>query len=109
MPRPEFGRVKLSDIPEEIIDDYKLREIATPDEWVYFRTDKTHYGLPQGGSLSHDLLEKQLNKEGYFKSLTVPGLWKHRTRNIQFILVVDDFGIKYLKREDLDHLVAVLK
>jgi hypothetical protein len=33
MPRPEFGRVKLSDIPEEIIDEYKLREIAMPDKW----------------------------------------------------------------------------
>ncbi len=58
MPRPEFSRVKLSDIPEEIIDEYKLHEIATPDEWVYFRADRTHYGLPQAGSLSHDLLEK---------------------------------------------------
>eukprot|EP00804_Cyclotella_cryptica_P002446 CCRYP_019168-RA/>CCRYP_019168-RA protein AED:0.13 eAED:0.13 QI:0/0/0/1/0.5/0.4/5/0/1227 len=109
MPRPEFGRVKLSDIPEEIIVEYKLREIATPDEWVYFRADKTHYGLPQAGSLSHDLLEKRLTQEGYFKSLVVPGLWKHKTRNIQFVLVVDDFGIKYVKREDLDHLVAVLR
>eukprot|EP00956_Cyclotella_meneghiniana_P018032 scaffold29803_cov40-Cyclotella_meneghiniana.AAC.1 len=91
MPRPEFGR------------------IATSDEWVYFRADKTHYGLPQAGSLSHDLLEKRLNKEGYYKSLIVPGLWKHKTRNIQFVLVVDDFGIKYLKKEDLDHLVNLLK
>ena len=109
MPRPEFGRVKLSDIPEEIIEEYKLREIATKDDWVYFRADKTHYGLPQAGSLSHDLLEKRLNAEGYFRSKTVPGLWKHKTRNIQFVLVVDDFGIKYLKREDFDHLIGVLK
>jgi len=78
MPRPEFGRVKLTDIP-------------------------------QAGSLSHDLLEKRLNKEGYFKSLIVPGLWKHKMRNIQFVLVVDDFGIKYLKKEDLDHLIDLLK
>eukprot|EP00804_Cyclotella_cryptica_P000411 CCRYP_008709-RA/>CCRYP_008709-RA protein AED:0.43 eAED:0.43 QI:0/0/0/1/0/0/5/0/715 len=109
MPRPEFGRVKLSDIPEEIIEEYKLRELATKDGWVYFRADKTHYGLPQAGSLSHDLLEKRLNAEGYVKTLTVPGLWKHKTRNIQFVLVVDDFGIKYVKKEDLDHLVGVLK
>eukprot|EP00956_Cyclotella_meneghiniana_P007050 scaffold9575_cov44-Cyclotella_meneghiniana.AAC.1 len=109
MPRPEFGRVKLSDIPEEIIEEYKLREIATADEWVYFRADKTHYGLPQAGSLSHDLLEKRLNKEGYYKSLIAPGLWKHKTRDIQFVLVVDDFGIKYTKKNDLDHLIKLLK
>ncbi len=28
MPRPEFGRVKLTVIPEKIIIEYKLREIA---------------------------------------------------------------------------------
>eukprot|EP00804_Cyclotella_cryptica_P014502 CCRYP_004803-RE/>CCRYP_004803-RE protein AED:0.38 eAED:0.38 QI:0/0/0/1/0/0/2/0/429 len=109
MPRPEFGRVKLSDIPDEIIVEYKLRDIATNDGWVYLRADKTHYGLPQAGSLSHDLLEKRLNAEGYFKSLVVPGLWKHKTRSIQFVLVVDDFGIKYLKQDDLDHLLNVLR
>eukprot|EP00804_Cyclotella_cryptica_P025968 CCRYP_002793-RD/>CCRYP_002793-RD protein AED:0.25 eAED:0.25 QI:0/-1/0/1/-1/1/1/0/824 len=79
MPRPEFGRVKLSDIPDKIIVEYKLRDIVTNNGWVYFRADKTHYGLPQAGSLSHDLLEKRLNAEGYFKSLVVPGLWKHKT------------------------------
>ena len=109
MPRPEFGRVKLTDIPDEIIIEYNLREIATPDGWVYFRADKTHYGLPQAGSLSHDLLEKRLNKEGYYKSLIVPGLWKHKTRSIQFVLVVDDFGIKYITNDDLNHLIKVLK
>ena len=109
MPRPEYRRVKLDDIPAEIIEEYKLHEIAMPDGWVYFRADKTHYGLPQAGSLSHDLLEKRLNTEGYYKSLIVPGLWKHKTRDIQFVLVVDDFGIKYTKRADLNHLVNLLK
>ena len=37
------------------------------------------------------------------------GLWKHKTKNIQFVLVVDDFGIKYTKKEDLDHLISLLK
>jgi hypothetical protein len=67
------------------------------------------YGLPQAGSLGHDLLESRLNKEGYFQSQIVPGLWKHKTRPLQFVLVVDDFGIKYLKEEDLDHLIKSLE
>jgi hypothetical protein len=29
--RPEYAQVRLSDIPEEIIWEYNLREIATPD------------------------------------------------------------------------------
>jgi hypothetical protein len=51
------------------------------------------YGLPQAGSLGHDLLEQWLNKEGYFQSQIKPALWKHKTKPIQFVSVVDDFGI----------------
>ncbi len=65
--RPEYGRVKLSDIPDEIINEYKLHEKAI-DGWVYFKVMRGMYGLPQAGSNSHDELEAQLNKEGYFKS-----------------------------------------
>ncbi len=35
--RPEYGRVKQTDIPDEIIDEYNLREKATPDGWVYLK------------------------------------------------------------------------
>ena len=67
------------------------------------------YGLPQSGSNSHDELEEQLNKEGYFKSAIVSALWKHNKRPTQFVLVVDDFGIKYFTNEDLSHLNKTLK
>jgi hypothetical protein len=107
--RPEYARIKLSDIPEEVIQEYNLREKATPDGWVYIMVVRGMYGLPQAGSLGHDLLEERLNKEGYFQSQIAPGLWKHKTRDIKFVLVVDDFGIKYLKNEDLDHLIKSLE
>ena len=67
------------------------------------------YGLPQSGSNSHYELEERLNKEGYFKSAPVPALWKHNKRPAQFVLVVDDFGIKYFTTKDLDHLNKTLK
>jgi len=97
----------LSDIPEEVIKEYNLHRYATPDGWVYIKVSRGMYGLPQAGSLGHDLLEQRLNK-GYFQSQIVPALWKHKTKPIQFVLVVDDFGIKYLKKEDLDHLIQTL-
>lgn len=106
--RPEYGRVKMSDIPDEIINEYKLHEKAV-DGWVYFKVMRGMYGLPQAGSNSHDELEKRLNKEGYFKSHLVPALWKHKTRPTQFVLIVDDFGIKYFSKDDLDHLADTLK
>jgi hypothetical protein len=36
-------------------------------------------------------------------------LWKHDSRPISFTLVVDDFGVKYVGREHIDHLINALK
>jgi hypothetical protein len=79
--RPENGRVKQTDIPDEIIDEYNLCEKATPDGWVYFKVVQGMYGLPQSGSNSHDELKERLNKEGYFKSPLVPAFWKQDMPN----------------------------
>ena len=54
-------------------------------------------------------MEKRLNKHGYHQSKLVLGLWKHKKRNIQFTLVVDSFGVKYVRKEDVKHLMKVLK
>jgi hypothetical protein len=35
--RPEFIRMKLSDIPDKIIDEYKLRNKTTPSRSIYIR------------------------------------------------------------------------
>jgi hypothetical protein len=67
------------------------------------------YGLPQASLLGHDLLTQCLNNKGYFQSLIAPGFWKHKTKPIQFVLVVDNFGIKYLKKRYLDHLIQLLE
>ena len=107
--RPEYAKIKLSDIPEEVIKEYKLNEKTTPDGWIYIKVIRGMYGLPQAGSLGHDLLETRLNKEGYFQSQIFPGFWKHKTKPIQFVLVVDDFGIKWIQEKDLDHLIKSLE
>ncbi len=67
------------------------------------------YGLPQAGSNSHDELKERLNKEGYFKSPLVPALWKHKAHPTEFVLVVNNFGIKYFTKDNLDHLANTLK
>ena len=107
--RPEFIRMKISDIPEEIIVEYKLRELVTEDGSIYIQANRGMYGLPQSGLLANELLEKRLNKHGYRQSKLVPGLWKHDTRPIQFTLVVDDFGVKYTDKNDVLHLQRVLE
>ena len=75
--RPEYIRVSIRDIPEEIIQEYNLNSIVTADGMIYIEANRGMYGLPQAGLLANDLLEKRLNKRGYHQSKLVPGLWKH--------------------------------
>ena len=80
--RPEYIRVKLSDIPVGIIVEYNLKAKATKDGSVYIVANRGMYGLPQSGLLANELLEKRLNKRGYYQSKLVPGLWKHAWRPV---------------------------
>jgi hypothetical protein len=76
---------------------------------IHMKVVRGMYGLPQAGLLANELLEQRLNKHGYQQSKLVPGLWKHDTRPIQFALTVDDFAVKYIRREHAEHLKKVLE
>ena len=107
--RPEFISIKLSNPPEKIIDEYNLKEKVTEDGSIYIMAIRGIYGLPHAGLLAYELLEKRLNKHGYRQSKLVPGLWKHDWRPVQFTLVVDDFGVKYVGKEHALHLRTALE
>jgi hypothetical protein len=55
--RAEFIQIKLSDIPNEVIDEYKLREKATKNGSIYIRAKCGMYSLPQAGLLANKLLK----------------------------------------------------
>ena len=76
--RPEYIRMKMADIPDEIIKEYNLKEKATPDGSIHIEANKGMYGLPQASLLANELLEKRLNARGCHQSKLVPGLWKHK-------------------------------
>ncbi len=65
--------------------------------------------MPQAGKLANKCLRKKLAPFGYFESTNTPGLWYHETRPITFTLVVDDFGVKYVNKVNVDHLIASIK
>ena len=107
--RWEYIKLRLSDIPDEIVKEYNLKEIATKDGSIYVEVRRGMYGLPQAGLLAQEQLIVNLKEHGYYQSKLVPGLWHHKTRPITFTLVVDDFGVKYTNKRDADHLMTVLK
>jgi len=43
------------------------------------------------------------------QSKLTPGYWKHEWRPIRTTLVVDDFGVKYIGKEHVMHLIKSLK
>ena len=108
MGNPEYVRVQLKETPQEFIDEYNLRD-HDRFSWVYFEVVCGCYGIPQVGKLSHDLLSESLQEAGYYEAATTPGLWHHRWRPIQFVLIVDDFGVEYVRKKDADHLAKTLK
>jgi hypothetical protein len=57
--RPEYMKLSLSLIPQEIIDKYGLVEKAKNGQ-VYIHINKGMYVLPQAGRLANNLLIKRL-------------------------------------------------
>jgi hypothetical protein len=51
--RAEFIQIKLNDIPDEVIREYKLREKATKNGSIYIRAKRGMYSLPQAGLLDN--------------------------------------------------------
>ena len=67
------------------------------------------YGLPQLVKFSNDKLKLHLDKFGYTPAPITPDLWQHQMRLIQFSLVVDDFGVRYERQEDITHILDALR
>ncbi len=109
MSRSEYMRLKIGDIPNDVIQHYNLHDVTTPDGHVYFEILKGMYGLPQAGIIAQDLLATRLKAHGYTQSETTPGLWKHAWRPISFSLVVGDFRVKYVGKEHARHLLQMVE
>jgi hypothetical protein len=76
MERHEFLQLPLAIIPEEVIQQYSLKDIAHNDK-VYISNEKGMYGLLQAGILANKLLTKRLTLKGYHPCPNTPRLWKH--------------------------------
>jgi hypothetical protein len=64
MARCEFMQLKLSDMPDNVIEHYNLQVIATANGFVYCEIRKGMYGLPQAGIIAQQLLETRLAAHG---------------------------------------------
>ena len=105
----EYIRIHVRDIPDEIITEQKLKEKTDAKGVVYIVASRGMYGLPQSGTQATELLEKKLNKNCYKQIKFVPGLWKHECRPVKFMVVVDNFGVKYVWGKHAFHFKQTLE
>ncbi len=77
--------------------------------FIYLKMRRAVWGLPQAVILANKLLQKRLLPHGYYECANTPGLWKHKTRPILLMLVVDNFGIKYVSKEHVNHHIWCIK
>jgi hypothetical protein len=98
----------LSLFPSWTREQYNLEKHAK-NKFVYIELRHTVWCFPQAGILANELLRKQLLPHKYYECKHTLGLWRHITRPISFTLVVDNFGVKYVGREHVDHLIKCIK
>jgi hypothetical protein len=106
--RYEYMKFPIALFPQHVIEQYNLATHVHKG-FIYVEIRKAIYGLPQAGILANQLLRKRLAPAGYYEVAHTPGLWRHVSRPIQFSLVVDDFGVKYVGKQHADHLITTLR
>ena len=103
-------RSKILTYPWSVFLDYRgdhhqIQTQKATKKWsIYIRANRGIYGLSQAGLLANKLLEKRLNKHGYHQSN-----WNFGCVSNTFTMVVDDFGVKYVGEEHVNHLKATLE
>ena len=74
MDHPEYMRLPVKLMPQEIIAKYNLNNIASGG-WVYVRIERGIHGLTVAGRIANNLLVKRMRAYGYHPCQFTPGLW----------------------------------
>ena len=104
----EYMKMPLLLFPPSTIKQYNPTELAI-NGWVNIEMRRTVWGFAQAGILANKCLRQKLAPFGYLECENTLGLWHHESRPISFTLVVDNFDVKYVNKEDVDYLIASIK
>ena len=108
LPEAKYVQFWYNLIPPCIIKYYNLDTLIV-DGYVYAQINRAWYGLKKGGKIAHDNLFQHLKQHGCVCAGVTDGLFKHVTQDISFTLVVEDFGIKYTREADVQHLIKIMR
>ena len=108
MSRYKYIKIPIWSLSKQIMDEYKLHDLVR-NGYVLCEICCGMYSLPQSGIIAYEQLLQVLSPFLYAPARHTPGLWRHMTLKITFSLCIDNFGIKYIGRQHVDHLLAALK
>ena len=108
MDEPEYMKCAYRYFPSDIRKRYNL-DALVHNGFIYIKIKKGLFGLKQAALLAYQQVSKLLQAGGFRPILGSLGMWKHRTRSIIFNLCVDDFGVKYFDKNDVEHLITSLQ
>ena len=108
MEHPEYMKCKYKYFPQDIRDKYNL-DAKVHNDFIYIKIKKGMFGLKQAALLAYQHLSEILRAGGYIPIVGSLGMWTHPTRKILFNLCVDDFGVKYYDRKEVEHLINLIE
>ena len=108
MPTPEYMKVPFKYFPQDIVNKYKLQD-KIHNNYILIKISKGMYGLKQAAVLAYENLIKNLKPFGYEPIPHTDCFWQHKSYPTKFCLCVDDFGMKYFNKTELNHLITSLQ
>jgi hypothetical protein len=104
----ECMKILLTLFPAQIVEQHNQNKHAL-NGYVHLEIRRAVWWLPQMGILANKCLQCKLAPFGYYKSTNISGLWCHETRPIMFNLVIEDFGVKYVNKDNVSHFISSMK
>jgi hypothetical protein len=98
----EYMCITMKLILQEIIVKYNFISFVL-DGHVYIEMQKGMYCLLQVDIIVKQLFARRLVIHGYHQTKFTPGLWRHLIHLIRFTVVLDNFGVQYVRQEHAQH------
>ena len=89
-------------IQHKYLDKYNLKK-KVQNGYILAQVTKGMYVLPQAELIAHYALVKHMDPYGYNLLIITPVIFTHVSWTINLTLLVDDFGVKYPRKEHVLH------
>ena len=103
----QYMRIHKKFIPQELLDKYGI--IFDDQYFTYVEIWRGMYSLKEAGVIAFDQLVQKLKHFGYEPMPQTLRLWRHISRKTTFTLFVDNFGIQYFSKSDVNHLIDAIQ